>query len=220
VSRVLVVGGGNQGRQVLDAISTRDDHEVVGVVDGNLPVGTDLGGVTVVGSPADLPACAEGVHAEGFVVAVGDNATRGDLLERLAALAPALECVSVVHGAAVVARDSVVGSGSILLAGSIIGNGCVVGRGVLLGTASSIDHDCELSDYVSLGPGAHTAGSVRIGRASALGVGASVIHQVTIGADTVVGAGAVVLGDLPERVVAHGVPASVSHSRAPGDRYL
>jgi acetyltransferase-like isoleucine patch superfamily enzyme len=61
---------------------------------------------------------------------------------------------------------------------------------------------------------------VRLGRATAIGIGASVIHEVTIGADTVVGAGAVVVGDLPERVVAYGVPARVVRSREPGEPYL
>ena len=46
------------------------------------------------------------------------------------------------------------------------------------------------------------------------------IHEVTIGADTVVGAGAVVLGDLPDRVVAFGVPARVVRDREPGEPYL
>jgi len=73
---------------------------------------------------------------------------------------------------------------------------------------------------VSLAPGAHTAGTVRIGRGAALGVGASVIHQVTIGAGTIVGAGAVVLDDLPDLVVAYGVPARAARARAPGQPYL
>jgi sugar O-acyltransferase (sialic acid O-acetyltransferase NeuD family) len=179
-----------------------------------------VSGVPVIGSTAELPACAEAVAAEGFVVAIGDNATRGDLLVRIATLCPGLVATTVVHAAAVVARDATVGGGSILLAGSIVGNGCTVGRGVLLGTASSIDHDCVLNDFVSLAPGAHTAGSVTVGRATAIGVGASVIHQVTIGPDTVVGAGAVVLADLPGEVVAYGVPARVARGRAPGEAYL
>jgi sugar O-acyltransferase (sialic acid O-acetyltransferase NeuD family) len=220
MSRVLVIGGSDQGRQVIDALSTCDDHEVVGVLDGNLPVGALVSGIAVVGSTADLPACATDAHADGFVVAIGDNATRGDLFERVVATCPDLEPVTAAHAAAVVARDAVVAGGCILLAGSVVGNGSAVGRGVLLGTASSIDHDCTLDDFVSLAPGAHTAGTVRIGQATAVGVGASVIHGLTIGAHTVVGAGAVVLADLPERVVAYGVPAKVARSREPGERYL
>jgi sugar O-acyltransferase (sialic acid O-acetyltransferase NeuD family) len=220
MSRVLVIGGSDQGRQVIDAVATRADHEVVGVLDGNLETGTMVSGIAVVGSTADLPGCADAVGADGFVVAIGDNATRGALFERVVAASPGLEPISAVHAAAVVAGDARVGGGSILLAGSVIGNGSSVGRGVLLGTASSIDHDCTLDDFVSLAPGAHTAGTVRIGHTTALGVGAGVIHGVTIGADTVVGAGAVVLDDLPDRVVAYGVPAQVARARAPGERYL
>ena len=50
--------------------------------------------------------------------------------------------------------------------------------------------------------------------------GANVVHGITIGADTVVGAGALVLDNIPERVVAYGVPAVVARSREPGEPYL
>jgi acetyltransferase-like isoleucine patch superfamily enzyme len=52
-----------------------------------------------------------------------------------------------------------------------------------------------------------------------LGTGAKVLDGVRIGRDVVVGAGAVVTGDLPDGVVAAGVPARVIRSRdeeAPG----
>jgi acetyltransferase-like isoleucine patch superfamily enzyme len=106
------------------------------------------------------------------------------------------------------------------MAGAVVSNHCVVGTGALVGTHASIDHDGVLDDFVSLAPSATTGGDVRIGACTAVGLGANVIHGVTIGAHTVVGAGALVLGDLPDRVVAHGVPATVARSREPGERYL
>ena len=112
------------------------------------------------------------------------------------------------------------GEGSIVLAGAVVGNGATLGRGVLLGIRSSVDHDCVLENYVSLAPGATIAGSVRIGMVTALGVGANVVHRRTIGAHTVVGSGALVLHDIPEHVVAFGVPAAVVRTREPGERYL
>ena len=103
----------------------------------------------------------------------------------------------------------------------MVGNGSRVGRGVLLGIRSSIDHDGVLGDHASLGPGATTGGTVRIGRATAVGLGASVIHGITIGADTVDRARArSCWHDLPDRVVAYGVPARVARSRQPGEPYL
>ena len=47
MTRVVVIGGSDQGRQVIDALSTRADHDVVGVLDGNLDRGALVAGVAV-----------------------------------------------------------------------------------------------------------------------------------------------------------------------------
>lgn len=220
MSRVLVIGGADQGRQVIDAILAYGLHTAVGVLDQALSRGELVAGVPVVGNDGDLASSAAEVGAELFVVAIGDNATRGAVLTRASAAAPHLQVATIVHPSAVIGHDATIGAGSILLAGCVVGNGTHVGQGALLGIRSSIDHDGRLGDHASLGPGATTGGTVRIGRATAIGLGASVIHGVTIGDDTVVGAGAVVLEDLPSGVVAYGVPARVARSRQPGEPYL
>jgi sugar O-acyltransferase (sialic acid O-acetyltransferase NeuD family) len=220
VTDVIVVGGGDQGRQVISAIEAGEGHRVVGVLDRAIPRGTVVAGSPVLGTEDDLGTSSDQHGARAFVVAIGDNATRGGVLERLEAACPQLSLFSVIHPAASVARDATVGAGSIVLAGAVVSNACTVGRGALLGTRSSIDHDCVVGDYASLAPGVTTGGAVRIGRATALGVGANVVHGVTIGDDTVVGAGALVLGNIPEGVVAYGVPAVVARSREPGEPYL
>jgi sugar O-acyltransferase (sialic acid O-acetyltransferase NeuD family) len=220
VSRLIVIGGSDQGRQVLDAIVAGAAHEPVGVLDRSLARGDDVAGVPVLGTDADLPACAAHTGADHFVVAIGDNATRGRLLEHSAAAAPHLTPATIVHPAAVLSDDATIGAGSIVLAGAVVGNACRLGRGVLLGIRSSVDHDGVVADHASLGPGATTGGHVHLGRATAVGLGASVIHGVTIGDDTVIGAGAVVVDDVPDRVVAYGVPARVARNRQPGEAYL
>jgi acetyltransferase-like isoleucine patch superfamily enzyme len=53
-----------------------------------------------------------------------------------------------------------------------------------------------------------------------VGIGAVVRHGVRIGEWSVIGAGAVVLEDVPELVVAWGVPSRVVRARKRGDRYL
>jgi sugar O-acyltransferase (sialic acid O-acetyltransferase NeuD family) len=220
VSRVIVIGGADQGRQVVDAILARGFHIAVGVLDRSLTRGDEVSGIPVLGGDDALAACASEVGADHFVVAIGDNATRGRILERESAASPHLEPATIVHPAAVLGSGSTLGPGSIILAGAVVANGCHLGRGVLMGIRSSLDHDGFLADHASLGPGATTGGNVRIGRATAIGLGASVIHGITIGDDTVIGAGAVVVEDVADRVVAYGVPARVARGRAPGDPYL
>lgn len=55
--------------------------------------------------------------------------------------------------------------------------------------------------------------AVRIGDDSDVGAGAVILPGVTIGRGVQIGAGAVVTGDLPDHVVAAGVPARVLRSR-------
>jgi sugar O-acyltransferase (sialic acid O-acetyltransferase NeuD family) len=214
-----VVGGSDQGRQVIDAILARGFHTAVGVLDRALPRGALVSGVPVLGTDDELAVCAAEVDADQFVVAIGDNAARGAVLERVRH-ASDVEPATIVHPSAVIGHDATIGAGSILLASCVVGNGTQVGGGVLLGIRSSIDHDGVIADHASLGPGVTAGGSVRIGRTTAIGLGANVIHGVTIGDDTVVGAGATVLADLPSQVVAYGVPARVARSRQPGETYL
>jgi sugar O-acyltransferase (sialic acid O-acetyltransferase NeuD family) len=215
VSRVVVVGGSDQGRQTIDVIEAGGVHTVVAVLDPGLSVGSQVGGYPVID-----PAGVDAVGADGFVVAVGDNAVRAAAIARVRGERRDLALVSAIHPAAVIARDAVVGAGALIMAGVVVSNGCVVGEGVLMGTNASIDHDCVVGDHASLAPGAVTGGNVHIGASTAVGLGANVIHEVTIGAHAVIGAGAVVLDDVPDHVVAFGVPARVVRTRAEGEPYL
>ncbi|MFA5886048.1 MAG: NeuD/PglB/VioB family sugar acetyltransferase [Acidimicrobiia bacterium] len=215
MSRVVVVGGADQGRQTIDVLEASGVHTVVAVIDPGLPAGSQVCGYPVIG-PDEVDAAG----ADGFVVAVGDNVVRATAIARVRAELPDLELVRAIHPAAVVARGAVVGAGTTLMAGAVVSNGCVVGEGVLMGTNASIDHDCTLGDCASLAPGSTTGGNVHVGAYTAVLLGAKVIHEVTIGAHAVIGAGAVVLDDVPDLVVAHGVPARVSRARVEGEPYL
>lgn len=218
--RLLVIGGSDQGRQVLDALEAIGDHDVVGILDRDLAQGVDVAGFPVVGRDDELARCVETHGATGFTVAIGDNFTRRLVHRRTLSMCPSLEPVSVVHPAAVVSRSATIGGAALILAGSVVSNHCVVGDGVLLGTHSSIDHDNRLASFASLAPGATTAGRVRIGECTALGIGASIVHGVVVGEHTVIGAASLVLNDLPGEVVAYGVPARVARAREPSEPYL
>jgi len=74
--------------------------------------------------------------------------------------------------------------------------------------------------WSSLGPGAIAGGRVRVGERSAINLGAKVVNDISIGHDTLVGAGAVVTEDIPDNVVAYGVPCRVIRERKPGEKYI
>jgi sugar O-acyltransferase (sialic acid O-acetyltransferase NeuD family) len=219
-TRVIVIGGSDQGRQTIDIIEDVGGAEIVGVLDRRGDDSDLVAGYRRLGSDDDLALCATASGATAFVVAIGDNSARHRVLTRELARSPDLEPMRVVHPSAVISRSSDIGAGSIIMAGSIVSNGCRVGTGALLGTRSSLDHDSVLGDFASLAPGVTTGGGVHIGDRTAIGLGANVIHGVTVGSNTVVGAGALVVDDLPDCVVAYGLPARVARSRDPDEPYL
>ena len=79
-------------------------------------------------------------------------------------------------------------------------------------------HHCTIEDGAHISPGVCVGGWTRIGRATWVGIGATVRDRITIGERSIIGAGAVVVKDIPEGVVAYGVPAKVVSEIAATDR--
>ena len=80
---------------------------------------------------------------------------------------------------------------------------------MIINTCASVDHECVVEEGAHVGPGVRLGGHVRVGKGTWIGIGATVKDRIRIGARAVIGAGAVVLNDIPDGVVAYGVPANV-----------
>lgn len=108
---------------------------------------------------------------------------------------------------ATVRPSAVLGAGAQVLAGSIVNSGAVLGDDVIINSGAIVEHDCRLGDHVHVSPGAVLGGDVTVGSLTHIGLGARVLQGVTIGAGCTIGAGAVVTHDVPDGMVAVGVPA-------------
>lgn len=195
---VQVVGAGGHGKVVIATLQAAG-FEVVGVFDDAFDGGErHILGAPVLGRATDL---ARGVPA---VLAVGDNRARAALAARLEAT-----WVSAVHPRAWVHPSVRLGHGTVVFAGAVIQPEASLGRHSIVNTCASIDHDCQLGDFVHIAPGCHLSGGVRCGEGALLGVGSCARPGASVGAWTAVGAGAAVVGELPDEVVAVGVPARV-----------
>ena len=82
-----------------------------------------------------------------------------------------------------------------------------LGNHVQINLDCTVGHDTVMEDYVTLAPGVHISGRVKICKGAYVGTGASVIPNVTIGAGATVGAGAVVVRDVPPGETHVGIPA-------------
>ena len=201
-ARLVIVGAGGHGRDVLDAAEADARYEVLGLVDDG-PVDQVLLArrqAVFLGPVATLKRL--DVH---YVLAVGAGSTRRRLDERLSAWGR--EAAFVVHPSATFGADVVVHPGLVALAGARVTNHVWLGRHVHLNLNATAAHDARLGGYVTLNPGANVNGNVTVDEEASIGSNASVNQGRTVGAGTYVGAGAVVVSDLPAGVTAVGVPA-------------
>ena len=74
----------------------------------------------------------------------------------------------------------------------------------IVNTGATVDHDCELQDYVHISPNATLCGNVFVGEGTHIGAGSVVLPGVKIGKWSVIGAGSVVAKDIPDRMLAVG----------------
>lgn len=140
-------------------------------------------------------------------VAIGDASRRELVTDRLEAAG--FQLVTLRHPSAVVSDSALIGAGTLLCPGAIVNADARIGKSCIVNSAAVVEHESVLEDYVHLSPGAVVCGNALIGRKSWICAGAVVANGLSVGSDTIVGAGAAVIGDIPERVMAAGMPARI-----------
>jgi len=201
--RIIIFGAGGHGRVVLDVL-LESGADVMGFLDDDkIKIGLEIRGVGVLGDLAYVKNKGEFKLALG----IGDNKVRESIFKRTETLG--VDVCSAIHPKAIVSKDVKIGRGVVVMPGAIINAGAVLEDGVVVNTGATVDHDCYLERFCQIWPGAHLAGTVRVGEFSYVGIGAAVIQNITIGKNTILGAGAVIISDTPDNVTIAGNPGKV-----------
>lgn len=205
--KIFVYGAGGHGKVVANILLERKDTRFAGFVDDRSELkGSKVLGHPVVGDGAWLQQQAERTRIT-VALAVGENWARQRIARKC--MAWGAELATLVHPAASVAKSAQLGLGTVVMAQAVINPCASIGIGVIVNTAAVIEHDAQIGDFAHVAPNSTIGGASRLGEFSQLGIGSVVIHCVKIGDNTIVGAGAVVTRDIPDKVIAFGVPARI-----------
>lgn len=196
--RLVIVGAGGHGREVLDIIDAVGGYEVLGFVDDGEP-DQRLLRVPLLGPVSTIDELSD-VHV---VLGIGDPRVRAEVAARTSAP----PSPPMVHPMASTGSHCRIGQGSVIAAGARLTTNVTIGDHCYVGPNATIGHDSVLDDFATLYPGTVVSGSVQVGRAATIGAGASVKQGVAIGPRAVVGMGAATTHSVTAETTVVGVPA-------------
>lgn len=198
MKKIAIIGASGHGKVIAD-IARKSGYDEIVFLDDDDSV-RKCGGYPVIGKSSQ----AGQIDVEvDVIVGIGNAGIRKRIQESI----PERQLVTLIHPDAVIAEDVVIGAGTVVMAGTIINPGVRIGKGCIINTCSSVDHDCEVGDYVHIAVGSHLCGTVFVGSGTWIGAGSIICNNLEICEDCMIGAGAVVTKSIDNLGTYVGVPA-------------
>ena len=196
-TKYVFIGAGGHAHVLASVIESNQD-ELVAVFDNDLNI-EEMDGIKNEGQYQHT------IHpAAKLIIAIGDNAIRERISQEIKH-----SVGKAIHATAVVDRLVNLEEGVQIIQGATVNRGTSIGKHTIINTNSTIDHDCQIGDFVHVAPGATLCGGVKVGNGALIGANATVLPNCSIGNNVLVGAGAVVTSHVPDNVVVVGVPAKI-----------
>ena len=197
MNRLIIIGAGGHGKSIADN-ALKNGYKDIGFVDDHAQ--GDCMGFSIIGVISDIEKLNDG--ATDFIIGIGNNAIRRRIAERYS-----VRWATLVHPAAVIATNAVVGEGTVVMAGAVLNASSTVGKHCIINTSAIVEHDNVVCDYVHMSPASKLGGTVTVGELTHIGIGATVSNNIEICPSCVIGAGAVVVQNITESGTYVGVPA-------------
>lgn len=197
MSKILLIGAGGHAKSCIDVIEKVEGYEIGGLVDNNLPRGSDLLGYPILGSDKDLKNLRK--KFELALIAIGQlksSDSRTNLFNIVKNFD--YKTPSIISPYSYVSEHSDISEGTILMHGVIVNAGVSIGTNCIVNSKCLIEHDSKIGDDCHLSTGSILNGGVSVGEGSFIGSGSVVKQNIDIGKKCIIGAGLFVTKNLEE----------------------
>ncbi|MEQ1756367.1 MAG: acetyltransferase [Micropepsaceae bacterium] len=204
--RLIVFGASGHMKDVAFIVESRaGDWEFVGILDDN----PALKGTTC----ADRPVLGEvsmwrEFRDHAFVVAVGAPRARAAIVSAIMGQG-APEFATLVHAAANVSRNAMLGAGCMIGPGACVSYDATLGQHVIVNAGATIAHDDRIGDFCTIAPQVTLSGNVTLEDGVEVGTAAAIRQGTSVGRGAMIGMGSVVTRDVDANTCIIGNPARV-----------
>jgi sugar O-acyltransferase (sialic acid O-acetyltransferase NeuD family) len=91
----------------------------------------------------------------------------------------------------------------------VINRATKIGHHCIVNSNATVEHDCQIDDFVHIAPGVTICGGVTVGEETLVGANATVLPNCVIGKNVIIGAGTVVTKNIPDNTLVMGVPGKI-----------
>lgn len=209
MKKLFIIGSGGFSKQVIEMVEKineiKEIYELVGLIDDNKElIGQEILGYKIIGTTDYLNEVSKKKEIYG-VIAIADGKIRANLVRKL----NSVKWVNLIHPKAIVSKYVKLGEGNIICAGVIVNPMSSIGNHCHINIGSTLGHDVNMSDFVTVMPGCRISGNVVLKKYSMLGAGSIVLQGLTVEENVSIGAGAVVTKNTVSNKVYVGVPARI-----------
>lgn len=202
MTRLLIIGGGELGRQVIHWAMTTGRYEIAGFADDNMAVGELAdGGCPVLGTIADVPRLYdEGRFDEAFIAIGYMHFQKRSEIYRLLTEAD-IPMAIIIAPQVYVDPTARVGQGVVIYPGTVIDREAVIEDNVVINLRCVIAHNSVIGRHCFLSPNVTVAGFTQIGESCFLGCSCTIADNVKVADNVVVGAASLIRHDITEQGV-------------------
>ncbi len=198
---ILIYGAGGHAKAVMEMVNAIGSFHVAGIIDDNVPAGSRVLDIPVLGSRGILVQLVEkgikqAANGVGGIIDIAIRVKLFLLMEDTGLTFPAL-----LHPRATVEPSASIGEGVQVFANAYIGSSSVLNPRCMVNTNAVVSHDCRIGSYTHIAPGALLAGHVQVGERSLVGMGVTTAIGIRIGDNVRIGNGAIVYADVPDKAI-------------------
>jgi len=185
---ILLVGAGGHAHSCIEALESRQQYRIAGLVGSQAEVGLKHFGYVVLGTDDDLPRLI--ARYEYALISVG-HIQNTDVRSRVYVylLELGFKLPVIVASTAYVSPYALIGAGSIVMHGAVVNAGAQIGDNCIINTRAVVEHDAKVGSHCHISTGAILNGDVRVGEGSFVGSGCTVKEGIAIGQNVLVGMG-------------------------------